>query len=186
LANKTVEVYCDAGISPASMKSPTSGQLLPELVGRVIVVIPALDFCHIEQMKEGFRNKKDKPAIAALETIAVRRSKEICLQKGMANFTILTDSKSVASDSRIAEAQWLEPGRLQLASLLLQRIVNRAKYLRRSSRKVISRAPLTEVQKDAFRLFNAENLDFVLSRSAVWNKIQAEIAAATGAGQEHL
>jgi len=86
----------------------------------------------------------------------------------------------------VPEVRWLETGKLQLASLLLQRIVNRARYLRQSSRKVIKRMPPGEVQRDAFRLFNAEELEFVLSRSPLWNRIQSEISKAEGLGQEHL
>jgi len=37
-----------------------------------------------------------------------------------------------------------------------------------------------------FRLSNAEKLEFQLSKSALWNRIQAEIASAKDAGQERL
>jgi len=181
-----VEVYCDARISPASMQSPTASALQPSLVGRIVILIPGHDYGYIEQLREGILNKKGHPSSDLLEKVAVERAKGICVEKKLSSFVILIDSLSSASATLVPEARWLEPGRLQLASLLLQRIVDRARYLRRSSRKVISRSQPNEVQKDAFRLFNAERLEFELSKSPLWNKIQAEIAMAKGIGQEHL
>ena len=184
-ASKEAEVYCDAGISPASMQSVTSSKLGPDLVGRIVVLIPSLDYGFIQQTRDGILNKKGRPSSNLLEAAAVNKARAICVEKKLANFVILTDSLSVVN-AKAPEVRWLETGRLQLASLLLQRIVNRARYLRQSSRKVIMRMPPGEVQRDAFRLFNAEELEFVLSRSPLWNKIQAEISKAEGSGQEHL
>ena len=181
-----IEVYCDAGISPASMPSPTASALQPTLVGRIVIVIPALDFGFVEQLREGILNKKGHPSSDLLEAAAVAKAREICADKKLEDHIIFTDSLSSAKAAGRPDVRWLEPGRLHLASLFLQRIVNRARYLRRSSRKVIARAPLNEVQKDAFRLFNAGQLEFKLSKSALWNKIQSEIAAAEGRGQERL
>ncbi len=183
---EAVDVYCDAGISPASMQSPITSTLQPTLVGRIVILIPSIDYGFIEQLREGIMNKKGNPSSDLLEAAAIEKARQICIEKKLSNFTILTDSLSSANAARFPEVKWLEPGRLQLASLFLQRIVNRARYLRSSSRKVITRAPPNEVQKDAFRLFSAEKLEFQLSKRALWNKVQSEIAAATGAGQERL
>ena len=184
-ATKEAEVYCDAGISPASMLSVTTSQVGPALVGRMVVVIPSLDYGFIQQTRDGILNKKGRPSSSLLEIAAVEKAKTICVEKKLAKFVILTDSLS-AVNAKVPEVRWLETGKLQLASLLLQRIVNRARYLRQSSRKVIKRMPPGEVQRDAFRLFNAEELEFVLSRSPLWNRIQSEISKAEGLGQEHL
>lgn len=183
---REVEVYCDAGISPASMQSPTASQLGPILVGRIVVVIPSLDYGFIRQTREGILNRKGHPSSNFLEATAVEKAKAICVEKKLANYVILTDSLSTVNATKMPEVRWLEMGRLQLASLLLQRIVDRARYLRQSSRKVITRMPPSDVQKDAFRLFKAEELEFVLSRSALWGKIQSEISKVEGTGQERL
>jgi hypothetical protein len=182
--SEEAEVYCDAGISPASMQSATTSRLGSALVGRIVVVIPSLDYGFIQQTRDGILNKKGHPSSSLLEVAAVKKAKAICVEKKLVKFVILADSLSAMNE--VPEARWLETGKLQLASLLLQRIVNRARYLRQSSRKVITRMPPGEVQRDAFRLFNAEELEFVLSRSPLWNKIQAEISRAEGSGQEHL
>lgn len=181
-----IEVFCDAGISPASMEGPTTSRIQPTLVGRIVLVVPMLDYGYIEQVNEGITSKKGNPSSNIVEVLAVRRAKEICAEKKLTNYVIYTDNTSAAETAAAPEIKWLEAGRLQLASLLLQRIVNRARYLRQSSRKVINRAPPNEAQRDAFLLFNAEKLEFKLSKSALWNKIQTDIAAARGAGQQRL
>jgi hypothetical protein len=168
------------------MESPTASQLQPTLVGRIVILAPALDYGFIEQVREGILNKKGNPSSDLLERHAVVKAREICVGKKLSNFVIYTDSVSSANAVVVPEVKWLEVGKLQLASLFLQRIVDRARYLRRSARKVITRAPPSEIQKDAFRLFNAQKLEFELSKSALWNKIQVEIVTAQGIGQEHL
>lgn len=176
----SVEVLCDAGISPASMLGPTSSELLPTLVlvGHIVIMIPALDYGYIEQTREGILNRRGNPSSTLVEILAIKRAKEISLEKELADYVILTDIQASFASTGVQEAKWLEPGRLNLPSLFLQRILDRAGYLRSSSRKVITRRPLDEVQKEVFRLFAAEKLEFELSKSALWNKIQSEISAA--------
>jgi len=168
------------------MRSPTVSELLPKMVGRIVVLIPSIDYGYIEQVREGILTKKGKPAATLLESLAVEKARQICAEKRLAGFKILTDNLPSSRTAGSPGVEWLAAGKLQLASLFLQRIVNRARYLRRSSRKVITRPQPNEVQKDVFRLFNAEKLEFQLSKSALWNKIQAEIASARNAGQERL
>jgi hypothetical protein len=96
-----------------------------------------LDFELIQQVREGILNKKGNPSSNLVEILAVRRAKEICVGRNVTKYAILTDISAPAERTGVQEARWLESGRLQLASLFLQRIVNRAKYLRQSSRKVI-------------------------------------------------
>ena len=168
------------------MSSPTSSHLLPALVGRIVVLIPTLDYGYIEQVKEGFTNKKGNPAIDLLEKMAVRRAKAICVEKNLVGFVILTDSQAAADPQDIPEVKWLEYEKLQFASLFLQRIINRARYIRRSGRKTINRPPVTTLQKEQFDLFNAERQEFELPKSPLWTKIQTEIANRVGVGQERL
>ena len=177
----TVEVLCDAGISPAAMLGPSSSELLPTLnmVGRIVIMIPALDYGYIEQVKEGILKRRGNPSSSHLEILAIRRAKGICLEKRLSDYVILTGIQPSFASTGVQEARLLEPGRLNLPSLFLQRILNRAQYLRSSSRKVIRRRPLDEVQKEVFQLFTAEKLEFELSKSPLWKKIQSEISAAS-------
>ena len=171
-----IEVYCDAGISPSSMPSPTASLTRLEWVGRIVVLIPSIDYGFIRQVREGILNKKGNPASNLVEIMAIRKAKEICLEKRLSDYVILTDILAKPSTTGVQEAQWLPWGRVHLASLFLQRVMDRAGYLRSSSRKVITRRPVGELQAEEFRLFNADRLEFELSKSALWRKIQSEIA----------
>ncbi len=156
------------------------------MVGRIVVIIPALDYGSIEQVGEGLTTKKGNPSPNLLEMLAIRRTREICLRKNLKDFVILTDMESLKNLIDIPEAKYLEPGRLQLASLFLQRIINRARYVRRSARKSINRPPPDRIQTEIYHLFNSEKTEFRLSESALWNRIQSQIIAAKGTGQERL
>ena len=186
MRQEPVEVYCDAGISPAELVTPTRSRISSTLTGRIIVLIPSLDYGCIEQVKEGFSTKKGNPSPNLLEVMAVRKGRDICVEKRLDNFVILTDISSIDAIPDVPEVRYLEPGRLQLASLFLQRIIDRPRYLRRSSRKSITRPPPDRIQNEIFRLFTAERSEFKLSESPLWNRIQTQIAAAKGVGQERL
>jgi hypothetical protein len=103
----TIEVLCDAGISPAAMLGPTSSELLPTLalVGRLVIMIPVLDYGYIEQVKEGILNRRGNPDSNIVEVLAVKKAKEICIEKHLSDFVILTDIQ--ASTTGVQEARWL-------------------------------------------------------------------------------
>lgn len=170
-----MEAYCDGSISPATMQGLQSSQLSGQFVGRIAVLIPSIDYGMIEQVKEGVLNAKGNPASTQMEILAVKKAKEICESKGMCSYVILTDSQGAAEQSEVPEVRWLEPGRLHFASLFLERIMGRARYLRQSSRKVINRAKPNRLQAELFEMFSAERTEFQLSKSLLWAKIQMEM-----------
>ena len=112
-----------------------------------------------------------------MEILAVKRAKEVCEQQRFEDYVILTDNLSAFEQSGVREAQWLEQGRIHLASLFLARIMSRAGYLRQSSRKVVKRAKTNRLQEEILRMFSAEKLQFKLSDSMLWHKIQMEMEA---------
>ena len=101
------EVYCDAGISPASMPTPDTSTLEPVLVGRIVVLIPDLDYGYIEQVDEGITDKKGNPSSNFIEILGIRRAREICLQKKLGDFVILTDLITETETTGVPEARWL-------------------------------------------------------------------------------
>ena len=109
--------------------------------------------------------------------LAVRRAKEICERQGFGEYVILTDNQSAFEQSGIGEVRWLEPGRIHYASLFLARIMSRASYLRQSSRKIVNRAKPNKLQEEILRMFRVERLEFKLSDSMLWSKIQMEMEA---------
>lgn len=55
--------------------------------------------------------------------------------------------------------------------------MSRAGHLRQSSRKVFNRAKPNRLQEEILRMFRAEKLEFRLSDSLLWSKIQIEMEA---------
>ncbi len=145
-------------------------------MGRVAVLIPDIDYGMVEQVKEGVTNARGNPASTQMEIQAVREAKKVCESRSLVGYVILTDSQGAAEESGVPEARWLEPGRLHFASLFLDRIMGRARYLRQSSRKVISRAKPNRLQAELFEMFIAERTEFQLSKSLLWAKIQMEMS----------
>ncbi len=172
-----LEVYCDGSVSPARMNSLTSSNLDTAFVGRIVVLIPELDFGSVKKIKEGAMTANGNPASTQVEILAVKRAKDICVEKQLREYVILTDNSTAAQHSAVEEVQWLDPGKLHYASLFLERIMNRARYLRQSSRKVVTRAEPNKLQAELFQLFNADKTEFQLSKSLLWNKIQMEMSA---------
>jgi len=173
-----IEVYSDGSVSPAIMENLTSSQVSSTFVGRIIVLIPHLDYGILEQVKEGIITSKGNPDSTNVEILAARRAKEICNQRGIANYTILTDNLGVAEHSGIDGVRFLETGKVHYASLFLDRILSRARYLRHSSRKVLNRATANQLQEELYRMFVSEKHEIQLSKSLLWQKIQMEIPVA--------
>src|SRR2546422_2941950 len=161
------------------MDSLTSSGLDRIFTGRIAVLIPQLNYGFLAKVSEGAVTVKGDPDSTQIEIAAVRRAKEICFDKGIAEYVILTDNSSASKQAGVKEAEWLEPGRVNYASLFLERIMKRARYLRQSSRKVSSRAAPNKLQAELFQMFNADKLEFQLSDSLLWIKIQMEMAAPT-------
>jgi len=172
-----LEVYCDASVSPAIMDGLTSSKVTDRFTARIVILVPDKDFCLIESSTSNAVTSKGNPASTQMEILAVTRAKEISAQKGFENYVILTDNLGAFEQSGIPEVRWLESGRIHFASLYLDRIMKRAGYLRQSSRKVINRAKPNRLQEEILRMFQAENLEFKLSDSMLWRKIQMEMEA---------
>lgn len=180
IGDEEIEVYCDASVSPAIMDGLTSSKVTNKFVGRILVLAPSKDFGLIESSTTHAIAPKGNPALTQMEIHAVARAKEISDGKGFGRYIILTDNQSAFEHSGIAEVRYLEPGRIHFASLFLQRIMNRASYLRKSSRKVINRAAPNRLNEEELRLFRVVQLEFKLSESMIWTKIQMEMAARDG------
>lgn len=172
----SVEVYCDGSVSPAKMDNIISSSVDSKFLGRVAILIPELDFGLLEKIREGALTPKGNPASTQMEILALRRGSAICIEKEIKDYVLLTDSQGAPATSEIQQAKWLEPGRLHYASMFLERIMNRGRYLRHS-RKVMCRMPANRLQEEIFRMFEADKVDFRLSENLLWNKITMEMEA---------
>jgi hypothetical protein len=160
------------------MENLASSKVVGTFVGRIIVLIPQLDYGLLEQVKEGILTTKGSPDSTHVEILAAKRAKEICDEKGIANYAILTDSLGAAEQSKIDGIRYLEPGRVHFASLFLDRIMNRARYLSHSSRKVLNRAKPNKLQEELYQMFSSDKHEIQLSKNLLWQKIQMEIPVA--------
>src|SRR2546428_6573544 len=163
-----VEVFCDGSLSPAEMESPKESSVGENLVGRVLIIIPSLDFGLIESVSEGVTTPKGKPASTQVELLAIRRAQRISEEKGMREYIIYSDNIEAVRQSESEHVQWLEAGRIHFASLFLHRVLARGRYLRHSFRKTTKRTPTTAAQEEIFQLFLVKNSEFPLSMCHLW------------------
>jgi len=160
------------------MDGLTSSKVIDRFTGRIVILVPERDLGYIESSTTNAVTAKGNPASTQMEILAVKRAKEVSERKGFESYVILTDNLGAFEQSGIPEVRWLEAGRLHYASLFLDRILSRAGYLRQSSRRVINRAKPNRLQEEILRFFQAEHLEFKLSESMLWMKIQMEMSAA--------
>src|SRR5437879_4531637 len=159
-----VEVFCDGSVSHAQMESPTESSVAENLVGRVLIIIPTLDFGLMESVNEGVTTPKGKPASTQVELLAIRRAQRISEEKGMKEYVIYSDNIEAVRQAESEHVVWLEAGRIHFASLFLHRVLARGRYLRHSERKITKRTPTTAAQEEIFQLFLAKNAEFQLSK----------------------
>src|SRR5213593_2863852 len=94
-----VEVYCDGSVSPATMDGLTSSSIDRKFTGRIAVLIPQLDLGFLSKVSEGAVTVKGDPDSTQIEIAAVRRAKEICFDKGIAEYVIFTDNSSASKQA---------------------------------------------------------------------------------------
>jgi hypothetical protein len=176
LSHRVTKVYCDASISPADMTSPLKSKIGENFVGRILMLSPDLDFGRIERVSQGLLTKDGNPASQQLELTAIARTLEVISKIEKGNFAIFSDNIQAVELAKFDNVKFLPSGEFHPASAFLERIMGRAKYLRTSSRKVTSRAPLTPIQKEIYDYFQSEEVTFKLSESFVWQKILSELA----------
>ena len=157
------------------MTSPLSSRTSTEFFGRVCVIIPDQDYGLVERFTEGLLTaKKGTPDTTNSEYRSIKRAQEVCRELRLDDVIIYNDAVGAVQRAGVPEVQWLPAGEFNPASAFLDRVLKRTSYLRRSSRKVTKRMPLTSAQSEAFRLFQTEREEFKLSSSLLWTKIQSD------------
>jgi hypothetical protein len=159
------------------MESPKESSVGENLVGRILVVIPSLDFGLMETVTDNVTTSKGKPASTQVELLAIRRAVKISEEKGLKDYVVYSDNVEAVRQAESQHAQWLEVGRIHFASLFLHRVLTRGRYLRHSARKITKRTPTTAAQDEIFQLFLAKSSEFKLSKSHLWNRIKGDLPA---------
>jgi hypothetical protein len=178
-----VKVYADGSVAPSIMSSPTRSALTDEFYGRVCVLIPIQDFGLVERFTEGPLTKKGNPDTTNSEYASIVRALEVCRSKGLGQFVVYNDSQGAVAKVNLPEVKLLPSGEFNPASAFLYRVLNRAGYIRGSGRKTTKRMPPTPAQLEIYDLFQAERKQFRLSESAIWTKLQADLARGRGEAQ---
>lgn len=158
------------------MSSPTLSAVTNEFYGRVCVLIPSRDFGLVERFTEGVLTKKGNPDTTNSEYVSVVRALEVCRMNGFGRFVVYNDSQGAVAKANLSEVKWLPSGEFNPASAFLYRVLDRAGYIRGSGRKITRRMPPTPAQLEIYDLFQGDRKQFKLSESAVWAKLQADLA----------
>ena len=175
-----VKVYADGSITPSLMTSPHSSETSThQFFGRICVIIPDLDYGLIERFVEGLLTAKGNPDTTYSEFLAITRALEICKERSLDDYVIYSDAKGAVDQVAAPEVKWLPAGEFNPASAFLSRVLSRASYLRRSSRKITRRMPLTPAQDEVFRLLQADKEGIKLSSSPLWSKLQSDLGLAS-------
>lgn len=154
------------------MSSPFQSGRTTESHGRVCIIIPSVDLGVIERFYNGLITAKGNPDTTYSEFKSIVRASEVCEELKLDSYVIYNDATGAVKRANIPQVQWLPEGEFNPASSFLDRVLKRASYLRRSSRKVTHRMPLTLAQQEAFDLFQTEGKRFLLTQSSIWGKIQ--------------
>ena len=172
------EVFADGSITPAVMTGAYSSTVSNEFFGRVCIIILSEDFGLVQRFTEGLLTSKGNPDTTNSEYTSVKVALEICSARKLDDYVIYNDAQGAIQRADNPIVQWLPPGRFNPASAFLQRVIDRAAYIRRSARKVTKRMPLTDAQQEVLRLFQASRDEFKLSSSPVWTKLQHDFETA--------
>ncbi len=171
-----VVAFADGSVTPSIMTSPTESSVSAGYFGRVCIVIPTQDFGLVEPFTGGILTKKGTPDTTNSEYVSIVRALEVCKSEGFEQFVVYNDSQGAVARASLPQVKWLPSGEFNPASAFLSRVLDRAGYIRSSGRKVTKRMPPTIAQLEIFDLFQTKGRQFRLTESAVWKKLQSDLA----------
>ncbi len=157
-------------------------------VGRTAVVIPDLDYGAVGAFYDSDPNFGLAPRfIDSLtlpnrhensfyaEIMAVRHADEACKRNGLRDgFVIYTDNGGAVKETHLPYVKLITPERLHFADEYLYKMRSRGGYVRRSTGKVKFRRPVTPINEEIARLMTAEQIEFKLSESPLFQKFTSE------------
>jgi hypothetical protein len=173
----SIEAFCDGSVSPSVMEGVTSSRGSDLHVGRIAVLIPALDLGYVEKTTKGVLTQKGNPDPLPMEMLAVRRAREILIERGIEPHVIFSDNREVVNRQAVSYV-WRK---LNPAGILLERLMQRGGYLRQSAGKFRTRRT-SPIHEEILRLFNTDKGQFLLSQSLVWKEIEMKLTR----GQVHI
>ena len=155
-------IYCDGSIERSTM------------VGRIAVVIPDLDYGHIEQFHQNVRLPNGMENSLYAEEFAIMKADSIRTQIEREHggaLAILSDNRDAIRNVGLRNVELIPYSSLHYADAYLKKLIQRLGYLRRSEGKVTRRKTITPVQAEVALLARSSNLDFHLSKSPLFSLI---------------
>jgi ribonuclease HI len=180
-SNRT-EIFCDGSVSNAVLVDEFTSMLGDTFVGRVIVVIPSLNYGLIEQVHEGVTNRRGNPDSNGVETTAIRRALGVCAALRLGEYTVLSDCQGAVAKVSDGRVQRRRRDEMYLAGAFFEKLLRRGGYLRQSRKtRGDRRKPLEAHQREIFDLFRAPSRQFRLSESALWARVRRDAPRHLGA-----
>ncbi len=136
------------------------------MVGQIAVVIPDINYGHIEQFHQNVRLPNGMENSLYAEEFAIKKADYIRTQKETEHsgaFTILSDNPDAIRNVDLHNVELIPYSGIHYADAYLKKLIQRLGYLRRSEGKVTRRKTITPVQAEIALLARSSNLDFPLS-----------------------
>ena len=169
-----LEVYCDGGIWQGVMTDAVTAYA-SDYVGRTAVVIPDLNYGVVECFHDTLVLANGHEDVFHAEVTAVRHADDACRRKKLREgFVIYSDNGGAVRESNLSYVQLIPEGKFHFADEYLTKMRSRAGYVRRSLGKVKNRRPVSPIHVEIYRLMTAERVEFELSESPLFQKLQSE------------
>jgi len=171
----SVDAYCDGSICASTLEDyHESG--VSDNVGRICVIIPALDYGIIERFRDPVALSNSNPSSLVAEMLAIRRADEVCRDKIIRSFRIHSDNPEAIKRVGFPNLEHVPPHlkKSHFPHVLLKRITERAAYLRQSEGVVKKRRPPTPIWLEITRLMSSESTEFKLSESRLYLSLKLE------------
>ena len=126
-----IEAYCDGSISPSSLEEAHTSHKSGH-VGRVMVVIPALDRALVVQFYDNLTLPNGHENSLFGEIKAIEQADSFCKEKTLGHFRIYSDNPSAIESIGLSSVQRIPKSRLNIANEYLRSLLSYAQYSRGS------------------------------------------------------
>lgn len=177
IRKRIIDVYCDGSVSRQAMDDPLRAHY-SGFVGRVAMVIPALNYGLIERFYEsvtlpnGFENSVQAEINAIAKADEVSRMKD----DGTSDFLILSDCPKAMEIAKLPNVRCLRSQEIHYADAYLKKMLARSNYLRRTEGKVAKRKTLSAKHLEIERLMNSHRIEFELSDSPLYRQFTQSVS----------
>ncbi len=168
------EIFCDGSVSPSVLTDEFTSFVGDKPVGRIIVVIPSLDYGFLERVH--VPQRKGNPDTNAIETMAIEKALAVAAELGLTEFVVFSDCDGVVQKLRDRRVHHRNRD-TSLAGAFFEKVWSRGAYLRRTRQTLgTRRRPRQPHQTEIFELLRVQSRQFRLSESPLWGRVQRDFA----------